>query len=190
MANPIDSRKEQILLRSRMNRGKAEAPSFLSAIAEAIREPVDMKSLVPLPETDALRETFRTGYQNVVREATVGYRRFFLPNQGNRVFRLATCLADQVPSESCFFLTKMSEYCGAVRMNFSVLLEHAASIIQLDGDSLSALSIDRTEGILIDHNPDDREQAYEVAVWGDRWPLILLACDHRLISGAGPLIRH
>jgi hypothetical protein len=186
MSNPIDSRKQQILLRSRMNRGRTEAPSFLSAVAEAVGEPVDMKSLVPLPETDILREAFRAGYQNVVREATVGYRKLFLPSQSSLVFRLATCLADQVSTERSFFLTKLSEYCGAVSLNLSVLLKHAASIIKLDGDSLSALSTDQTEGILIDHNPDDPEQAYEVAVWGDRWPLMVLACDHRLTSGAGP----
>jgi hypothetical protein len=103
------------------------------------------------------------------------------------VLRLATCLADQIPTESAFFLTKLSEYCGAVRLSLSALLKHAALIIQLDGDSLSALSIDHTEGILIDHNPDDREQAYEVAVWGDRWPLMVLACDHRLNSSYFPV---
>jgi hypothetical protein len=66
---------------------------------------------------------------------------------------------------------------GAVRVNASVLLAHTASIIRLDGDSLSAISSDATQGILIDHNPDDPPQAYEVVVWGDRWSPLGFACD-------------
>jgi hypothetical protein len=152
--------------------------SFLFSLSEVIGEPVSPEALVPLLETDALWETFRAGYQNVVREAIVGYRRFFSPSEKGSVLRLADCLAERVPSEQSIFLTKQSEYCGAVHLRLSVLLRHVMSIIQLDGDSLSALSIDHKEGILIDHNPDDPEQVYEIAVWGDRWPVLGRACEH------------
>ena len=55
----------------------------------------------------------------------------------------------------------------AVGLTSPALLKHTASIIRLDGDSLSALSEDRKQGVLgDDQNPDDPEQAYEVVVWG------------------------
>jgi hypothetical protein len=76
-----------------------------------------------------------------------------------------------------FLLAKLRTDCGAVVVDISLLLRHAASVISFDGDSLSAMSMDRTQGLLIDHNPDDIEQTYEVAVWGDRWSPLVRACD-------------
>jgi hypothetical protein len=36
-----------------------------------------------------------------------------------------------------------------------------------------ALSEDRRDGILIDSNPDDPVEAFEIAVWGKRWPHLI-----------------
>jgi hypothetical protein len=150
----------------------------LFALSQVIGEEVSMEMFAPLPETDELRNTFRTGYRVAV-SGGLGYRRVFSLSQKNSVLNLADCLAERVAGETVFFLTKVSEYCGAVRLNFSTLLRHTASIIGLDGDSLSALSLDGTEGVLIDFNGDDQEEGYEIAVWGDRWPLSILACEGR-----------
>lgn len=171
-------RRDRLRLLSRMNRGRTEAPSFLLSLSRIISEPVEAEALVSLPETDALREAFRVGYQSLRKEGTVGYRRLFSLSQSKRVFQLADCFADQIANERAFLLTRLSEYCGAVNLSLSSLVRHTASVIQFDGDSLSALSIDRIEGILIDHNAGDLEHAYEVAVWGERWPLLVLGCDH------------
>jgi hypothetical protein len=169
--------KERIRLLSRMNRGRTAIPSFLSRLSEAVGEPVGADSLVPLPETDVLMDSLRRGYQLCAKDNTVGYRKFFSPQETRLVFQIANCLAQQVPKEIAFLVTKLSEYCGAVRLPLRILLSHSESIIHLDGDSLSALSMDQAEGIIIDLNADDLEQRYEVALWGNRWPLIALACD-------------
>jgi hypothetical protein len=87
---------------------------------------------------------------------------------------------------------KLSKDSGAVSLNLSVLLRHTASVIRSEGDSLSGLSNDRTKGVLIENNPDDPEQAYEVVVWGDRWSLLALACDqtsHRRRLAASHRVR-
>jgi hypothetical protein len=173
----MDNRQEKIQLLSRINRGRAAAPSFLAHLSEALGEPVETDALKSLPETDVLLEAFREGYQAAIKDGAVSYRRFFLPTERPSVLRIADCLADQLPTENAFFLTKLSNDCGAVRVKISTLLRHTASIIRLDGDSLSAISSDQTQGVLIDHNPDDPPQAYEVVVWGDRWSLLGLACD-------------
>jgi hypothetical protein len=72
---------------------------------------------------------------------------------------------------------KQSATCGAVRTDVTILLRHVSAIIQLDGDSLAALSEDGSQGILIDYNPDDERQTYEVAVWGERWLAVALECQ-------------
>ena len=72
--------------------------------------------------------------------------------------------------------TKLNTDCGAVVLDILILLRHTGSLIRFDGDTLSAISADQTQGLLIDHNPDDSEQTYEVAVWGHRWSLLALGC--------------
>lgn len=106
----------------------------------------------------------------------ISYRKFFLLKEEGFVFLLASCLAEKLFNENGFLLTKLSEYCGAVDVNVSTLLKHAESVIRFDGDSVCVLSKHCHEGLMIDHNLDDHEQAYEVAIWGKRWPLKALAC--------------
>jgi hypothetical protein len=173
----MDSRQEKIQLLSRINRGRAAAPSFLADLSEALGESVDASVLLPPSDTDTIMESLSAGYQSAIRPGAVSYRRFFLPDERSLVLRLADCLAERLSGERVFFVTKLSKDCGAVSLSISALLKHTASIIRLDGDSLSALSEDRKQGVLIDQNPDDPEQAYEVVVWGDHWPLLALACD-------------
>ncbi len=173
----MSSRQEKIYLLTRMNRGRAAAPSFLASLSEALGEPIAASALVPLPESDDLVEAFRNGYQRTVNGGIPSYRRFFLQPEASRVFQLADCLADRMLGERGFLLTKRNTDCGAVTLDISILLKHVGSVIRFDGDSLAAMSTDRTQGLLIDHNPDDHEQTYEAAVWGDRWSLLALACD-------------
>jgi hypothetical protein len=175
----MDNRREKIQLLTRTNRGRVAAPSFLATLSEALGEPIGQNALTTLPQSDALMELFRNGYQAVVKEGGLSYRRFFLRGEQALVLRLANCLADRLPTERVFFLTKQSKTCGAVSISASSLLRNVESIIRFDGDSLSAVSMDGTQGLLIDHNADDDEQSYEVAVWGDRWPLLALSCEPR-----------
>lgn len=138
-------------------------------MSEALGEPIEASALVSLPESDALLEAFRNGYQRVINGEPLGHRAFFRAPEARHVFQLTDCLADQTAGERAFLLAKVRTDCGAVVADISMLLRHAASVISFDGDSLCAMSMDRTQGLLIDHNPDDIEQTYEVAVWGDRW---------------------
>lgn len=170
----MDNRQERITLLSRMNRGRLETPSRLIAISKALGVPVDARALLPLPDSDTLMNSFRAGYQAA--KPPSAYRRFFLRRDELSAFKLADCLAERL-SEDVYFLTKKGENCGALRVSMTDLLKHAKSVIHLDGDSLSAASPDGVEGLLIDYNPDDDQQTYQVAVWGNRWPVHALECD-------------
>lgn len=160
----------------RMNQGRRSAPTFLAALTEALGEAVPCEALVSLSETDRILESFRQGYQDAVSEGTVAYRRFFGVGREQRVFRMAERLAVELPPEDVYFMTKMSESCGAVRLPISILLRHAGPMVHLDGDSLSVISLDCKEGLLLDHNTDDEDQNYEVTIWGGRWPIAALSC--------------
>jgi hypothetical protein len=177
----MESRRQRIQLLSRLNRGKLALPSFLASLSEALRHPVEESALLPLSDTDALIDAFRTGYQNAIADSAISYRRFFARAEKRRVFRLADCLANELSNESVFFLTKKSEECGAIEIKASTLLRRAHAVISFDGDSIIALSKDRQQGLLIDHNTDDSDQQYEIAVWGDRWSLPVSCLRNSLI---------
>ena len=116
--------------------------------------------LQSLVDTDALSLAFREGYQTAIKDGAISYRRFFGPTERRTVLQIADCLANQVPVDNAFLLTKLSHDCVAVNVNISTLLRDMASIIAMDGDSLSAISNDQTQGVLIDQNPYDPLQTY------------------------------
>lgn len=156
-------------------------PSVLASLSEALGEPIATDRLVPLPESDALLEMFRGSYQDAVNGSPFTYHRFFPQPEGGLVFQFADCLASHLEGAHGFLLTKPAHDCGAVSLDVSILLRHTGAIIRFDGDSLSVLSPDRTQGLLIDHNPDDYAQTYETAVWGDQWSRLALECDPKTI---------
>jgi hypothetical protein len=175
----MNTRQERIQLLARMNRARAVTPPFLASLSEVLGEPLTADLLVPLPEADAMVEMFRGFYQRAVNGSPSTYRRLFPQLEGKLVFRFADRLADRVLGERGFLLTKPATNRGAVHLDVSTLLLHTEEIIRLDGDSLSVMSSDRTQGLLIDYNPDDCEQTYEAAVWGDRWSILALECSPR-----------
>jgi hypothetical protein len=173
----MDNRHERIRLLSRIGRRRTAIPLFLTSLSEALGETVVESALVPPLDADAVVEAYRNGYQSVAKRDAVTYRRHFLRSERSVVFRAADSFGKKLSTEDVFFISKLGADHGVVKLNISVLLKHAESIIQLDGDSLSALSIDHSQGVLIDHNRDECEEAYEIAAWGNRWPLLMLACD-------------
>lgn len=171
----MNTRQERIELLSRENRGRKTTPLFLATLSGLFGVAIEPSALATLPETDTLREAFRSGYQNV-KEDALGYIRFFQQRETRLLFEFADCLAVKMQRERGLFLTKLSSECGAVELDVSVLLSHVGSVIRFDGDALSVISVDRTQGILIDQNPDDCDQTFEVVVWGSTWSLLALAC--------------
>jgi hypothetical protein len=149
----------------------------VAALNEALGEAVPQNALIDLPETDLLAESYLNGYQSAIKPGACSYRKFFSRKDAGLVFGMLERMAAQLGTEPAFLITKQSEDCGAVRWLVASLLRNAAAIIRLDGDSLSALSLSGTEGVLIDYNADDQTETYEVAIWGERWPIIALACE-------------
>lgn len=169
-------RLHKINLLTRMNRGRHATPAYLAAATEALGETVPLDALMSLPDTDRIVESFQRGYRAARGGNIVAYYKFFAAGQDERVSRMADRLGQQLSDEPAYLVTKKSEDCGAIRLRLGPVLRHAISIIRLDGDSLSALSLDETEGLLIDQNPDDESHNYEVTVWGDRWASMALTC--------------
>lgn len=173
----MDSRQAKITLLSRINREKAATPAMLTGLSKALCRQVEEKSLVDPLNFDTLMENFRTGYANALKSGALSYRRFFHRGELPIAENLAGSLAQQLGTEQVYLLTKFNGDDRGVLLDAATLFSRIGSIIEFDGDSLCALSEDRTQGVLLDHNPDDNGQTYELAVWGDRWPLLIFARD-------------
>ncbi len=173
----MTERQRKIQSLSRRNRGRATSASFLARLTAALGESIGQETLMSLEETDALLESFRKGYSKSLERDAVSYNKKFSLRQRECLFGEVECLGKQLTKDTGMLITKESMDAGAVRLNMSLLLKRASAIIRLDGDSLSVISTDKRQGVMIDFNPDSAEQAYEFAVWGDRWPLFALACS-------------
>jgi hypothetical protein len=162
---------------SRINREKATTPAMLGSLRKVLDTTVDATMLVDPLEADALMTDFRSGYAQATENRTASYRRFFRLSELPLALNLAEALARRLGSEEVYLLTKFDGDCRVVILTAAALFSRVDLVIEFDGDSLCALSKDRSQGVLIDHNVDDLEQAYELTVWGNRWPLLVLARD-------------
>jgi len=98
----MTGRQERIQILTRMNRGRAAAPSFLASLSDALGEPIAASALVPLLESDVLLEVFRNCYHLAVNGGLLRYRKFFRASEARLVFQLADCLADRMIGSVAF----------------------------------------------------------------------------------------
>jgi hypothetical protein len=152
------------------------APIPLTANAGLGQSVYTANRTASIEDTDALLTQFRFGYQASQRESAISYRHFFEQMKEALVFRLAACLADRLREEG-YLLTNLGSDQTAVKLELSSLLKRARATLGFDGDSISLLSGDAGQGMLIDFNKDDPLQTFEVAVWGVRWLLAVLECE-------------
>lgn len=176
----MNDRQQRIQLLSRINRGKKAAPLFLRELSQILGADVGLDSLVDLEETDRISTLFWDGYHSAVAGYPTCIRRHFRSDECFLVFQLADCIAAKIGAESCLILTKQSDDCGAVRLMFSDVMKHACMMIRLDGDSVSAISSDCCQGLLLDRNQDNIDETFELAIWGDRWSLAALTCFSKI----------
>ena len=170
----MNSRQARISLLARINREKAVTPALLESLSEALGTPVYEAALLAPQESDSLEIDFRNGYSEATRVGASSYRQFFHPGELPLVQNLANGLAKRLGTEEVYLLTRFKGDSRAVVVNAHSVFSRVGPVIEFDKDSLSALSKDRSQGVLIDHNPDDNEQNYELTVWGDTWPLLIL----------------
>jgi len=170
----VEDRRQRIAILSRTSRGDALRPTYLAELSAALGGPVTHAELLDLTQTDSVRTRLREGYSIVLENRQPSFHKFFKKDQESQVLYLIDCLAITIGSEKAILHIKNSEFCGAILSEASAFLKCPKEIIELDGDSLSILSADYQQGLILDLNRDEVYEHYELAVWGDRWPLAVL----------------
>ena len=167
---------KKIQLLTRVNKGKRLIPSFLAELSEAIGGQIDLNALATLPDTDALLETFRAGYQRSKTADGMVYQRYFHPNQKAKLFEISDCIGKRLPAETAFLSSKNSHFCGAVKTDILACWPRGFSYKTRWRFRLSRFG-GRQQGLLMDQNIDNPEQTYELTVWGHRWSSAVSYCD-------------
>jgi hypothetical protein len=170
----VEERRGRISILSRRSRGKVLQPSFLAGLSDALGVPVSPEQLFDLAETDTVRRVLSEGYRVVLENRQPSFRKFFSKAQESNLLYLVDCLSNRIGTNKVVLHIKESELCGAIASKASTVLERSKEIIRLDGDSLNILSTDYQNGLILNFNPDELDEHYELAVWGDRWPLAII----------------
>jgi len=144
-------------------------PRFLAELSFAIDQHVTSENLLDLAQTDLVRARLKEGYSAVLQNHTPSFRKFFRKDQRSYLLYMVDCLAVAIGSEQAILHIKNSDFCGAIRSEASAFLNCSEKLLLLDGDSLSILSADYQQGLILDINPDEIDEHYELTVWGDRW---------------------
>lgn len=176
-------RRNKIKLISRLNRRTAAVPLFMADLSRALHLDVEASALASVEKSDSLLAIFKKQYEASQKSDAIRYRNFFGPSGSEVVYRLARCFGESLAGESAFLLTKIAEDTEAILLGASSVLVNTEAVIELDKDSICLISIDDSQGLLVDRNMDDPVEAFEVAVWGERWTLVMLECVHRVIAG-------
>lgn len=170
----MEDRRERISILSRINRGAALRPTFLAELSVVLGTTVTSKQLLDHTETDNVRHLLSEGYRIVLENRQPSFRKFFSKAQEPQLLYLIDCLTVRTGTEKVILHIKSSDLCGAILSEASTVLNCSKEIIDWDGDSLNILSADYQQGLILDFNPDEIEEYYELAIWGDRWPLAII----------------
>jgi hypothetical protein len=175
-----ETRTEKIARLTRENRGRRNRLGFLNDLSQAIGSTIFPDQLLDLNSTDELRDDLSAGYAASLSGQANTTRVLFSRDQSLTALRIPELLAESLAEERVLLWLKQSAECGAVILTAAQVLRECEMIFALDGDSVSMLSEDRSQGFIFDQNDGDANETFEFSVWGSRWLAVATAC------GLGP----
>ena len=172
----MNERQRRISELGQENRARAAKPEFIQRLSVLLRREFDASSFADRETTGELRRRSGEGYEFAKDPREPGFARYFSRAEEGYVLSLVACLGTKIHGAPAFALFRQSELCGAVAIEATEALANIRSLIDVDGDGPSVITADRRDGLLLDFNPDDEATCYELAIWGESWPILFLAC--------------
>jgi hypothetical protein len=169
-----ESRPEAIARRVRENNRRSNRSAFLNGLSRAVGSVIRPDQLLDLASTDEVRTDLNAGYAAAT--SGVATRLFFSRQQSPIALETPALLAPRLADERVLLWLKQSEVCGAAILTAGQALRACEAIRVFDGDTVSMLSDDGTQGFIFDKNEDDDTNTFELAVWGSRWLEAGAAC--------------
>lgn len=172
----MNERRERLSQLVQRNRGEVAKSEFVFRLSIALRREIDDTSFADLATTNELRRLAGEGYESAKDPREPGFARYFSRAEETHVFSLVGCLGTKIMGAPAFALFRQSELCGAVSIEATEALANIRSLIDVDGDGPILITADLRDGLMLDVNPGDEATCYELVVWGQSWPILLLPC--------------
>lgn len=164
-----EERIKAIARLARAERGRRNRQAFLACISSAIGSVIRADQLLDQDATDGVRAALSVGYASAVSGQETSRRVFFTRAESQAAMKIPAALADSLSEEQVLLWLKQIEDCGALVLTAGQVLRACEIIRAFDGDAVSILSEDRTQGFIFDKNEDDIAQTFEVSLWGSAW---------------------
>lgn len=152
------NRKELLI---RQNRGKGQLGAYISQLSLALSVGIEKSDFVDLKTTDSLKKEFYTSYKVSSKMFSKTYSVGNESELNSDIFNLKSRFEDQ----QVFLITKVSEVCGAVKVPANNAIDNYKAIINLDGDSLNLIALDRKSYFYIDYFEEYGNFFYELSTW-------------------------
>ena len=162
-----ESRSEAVARRVRENKRRTHRSEFLAGLSRAVGSTIRPQQLLDLASTDEVSADLKSGYAATV--SGVATRLLFSRQQSLAALEIPALLAQPLADERVLLWLKQSAVCGAAMLTAGQVLRACEAIRVFDGDTVSMLSEDGTQGFIFDKNEDDDTETFEVALWGSRW---------------------
>jgi hypothetical protein len=162
-------RTEAIARLARVERGRRSRQTFLDGLSYAIGSTIRADQLLDLDATDQVRASLSDGYALALSGQATARRVFFSRAESQAALQIPESLTNLLAEERVLLWLKQSADCGAVSLVAAQVLRACEAIRAFDGDAVSMLSEDHTQGFIFDKNDGDVIETFEVSVWGSLW---------------------
>lgn len=151
----------------RRQRGVSLMLSYLAAVSDAVGRAVTPSNLLSLEATDRLFAAYADQFSRCS-AGGVDCHCVRVPNeQAPALFRALERMGHTAGAGLVAEFGRDHEGIGAVRMTSEELFGAAPALLRIDRDHVRAISLDASQGLLIDRL--DRERQIELWMWGARW---------------------
>lgn len=153
----------------RRNKGRALQAAFLMELERALERTVDAGELTPIESTDRLIDRLRSSW-TLARDTGAFDTATAIVETVNELRDAAEMWERRYPPREVYLLRQESEFCGALKIVSTEVLQHLPSLLTLDGEDVLACSQEGDYGITCQWtsprwNRTDHE-LFEFFCWG------------------------
>lgn len=159
---------------ARRERGRRSAPVLFASLTEILGSEVTSTDVLDLDASDDIFRSSAEPYRALVEGRSIGFRRFFSYLEEKALIEKVNSWALHSFDQMVAMQLKPASDLGGILLPMNAALRHFHKLLQLDGDTFRIHALTGFDGLMIDWNPDEPEETFEVAVWGEHWPLRLL----------------
>jgi hypothetical protein len=138
---------------SRRNKGRKLLPDYVSALSEitGVDANVFLNSILDLESSDRIYEIYISNIKSI---NSGSYTSPFIKasfEKSSQILAEIQGIAKPISKNHKFYLiTKFSDLCGMVEINFDDAISHLDKLIAYDGDSFGLVSADSHTGVMVD----------------------------------------